>query len=159
MSLSRKGFHTFQRVKKWFSSELFGLGEISFLAEDSRLELMVEDSCDYRMKIDQKGSGIQQMLVLLGYIAESNAAIVAVEEPELNLSFKNQDQIVQILRQLVEDKDESTYQILLTSHSDHIGSRDDFSRFHVEKADETDTVVRRFTPADQGALFPRGRRP
>ena len=159
MSLSRDGYDTFQRVKNWFKSELFRLGEISFLSEGGRLELMVEDECGYRMRVDQKGSGIQQTLVLLGYIAECNAAIVAVEEPELNLSFRNQDQIVNILRQLVEVVDDSPHQILLTSHSDHIGSRGDLKRYHVEKDDGTDTVVRVFTPVDQGALFPRGRRP
>ena len=159
MSMSRVGYETFKRVEKWFASKPFGLGEISFLAEGNRLELMVEDGCGYRMRIDQKGSGIQQMLVLLGYIAESNAAIVGVEEPELNLSFRNQDQIVNILRHLVENGDASPHQILLTSHSDHIGSREDLKRYHVEKAEGTDTVVREFGPEDQGKLFPRGRRP
>ena len=128
------------------------------MAENDRLELMVEDECEYRMRIDQKGSGIQQTLVLLGYIAESNAAIVAVEEPELNLSFKNQDQIVSILRHLVENVDGAPYQLLLTSHSDHIGSRGDLKRYHVEKNDSTDTVVRAFSDEDRGALFPRSNR-
>ena len=159
MSLSRDGYQTFKRVKKWFASEPFALGEISFLAENERLELMVEDDCNYRMRIDQKGSGIQQTIVLLGYIAESNAAIVAVEEPELNLSFRNQDQIVNILRELVENVDDSPHQILLTSHSDHIGSREDLKRYHVEKTNGTDTVVREFTNEDGGALFPRSHLP
>ena len=88
LSLSRDGYQTFKRVKKYLASKFFGIGEISFLMENKRLELMVEDECDYRMRVDNKGSGIQQILVLLGFIAESNAAIIAVEEPELNLSFK-----------------------------------------------------------------------
>ena len=111
------------------------------------------------MRIDQKGSGVQQIMVLLGYIAASNSAIVAVEEPELNLSFRNQDLVVNILRQLEERKGESPHQILLTSHSDHIGSREDLKRYHVEKADGTDTVVREFTADDRRALFPRTTRP
>lgn len=158
MSLSRDGYETFRRVTQWFASKPFELGEISFVAENDRLELMVEDECDYRMSVDQKGSGIQQTLVLLGYIAESNAAIVAVEEPELNLSFRNQDLIVNILRTLVENTGESPHQILLTSHSDHIGSREDLKQYHVEKANGTDTVVRQFSSEDRLDLFPRSNR-
>ena len=157
MSLSRDGYQTFKRVKYWLSSDTFEIGEISFAREDDRLELMVEDECDYRMKVDHKGSGIQQIIVLLGFIAESDAAIIAVEEPELNLSFSNQDLIVSILRELVDDPNEVPHQILLTSHSDHIGSRDDLSRFHVEKINGTDTIVRHFTDEDRVALFPRKR--
>ena len=63
--------------------------------------------------------------------------------------------IVNILRQLVETSDNSPHQILLTSHSDHIGSRDDWKRHHVEKANGTDTVVRQFSDDDREALFPR----
>ena len=159
MSLSRDGYETFKRVKNWFASEPFSLGEISFVAENGRLELMVEDECGYRMSVDQKGSGIQQVLVLLGYIAESKAAIVAVEEPELNLSFKNQDLIVNILRELVDSTGDLPHQILLTSHSDHIGWREDFERYHVEKANGTDTRVRHFTLEDRATLFPRSNHP
>ena len=155
MSLSRDGYQTFKRVKNWLSSNTFRIGEISFAMEDDRLELMVEDECEYRMRVDHKGSGIQQIIVLLGFIAESNAAIIAVEEPELNLSFNNQDLIVNILRGLVEDPNELPHQILLTSHSDHIGSREDLHCFHVEKNNGTDTVVRHFTNEDRLALFPR----
>ena len=155
MSLSRDGYQTFKRVKSWLSSNTFRIGEISFVLENDQLELMVEDECEYRMSVDHKGSGIQQILVLLGFIAESNAAIIAVEEPELNLSFKNQDLIINILRGLVDNTNESPHQILLTSHSDHIGSRDDLRRFHVEKNNGTDTVVRHFTDKDRLALFPR----
>lgn len=155
MSLSRNGYETFKKIRHWFASKPFGLGEISFVVENDLLELMIEDDCEYRMRIDQKGSGIQQILVLIGYIAESNAAIVAIEEPELNLSFRNQDLIVNILRQLVDDTDESPHQILFSSHSDHIGAREDLERYHVEKTNGTDTVVRHFTPDDRKALFPR----
>ena len=155
MSLSRDRYQTFKRVKNWLSSNTFKIGEISFAMEDDRLELMVEDDCEYRMRVDHKGSGIQQIIVLLGFIAESNAAIIAVEEPELNLSFSNQDLIVNILRELVDDPNELPHQIVLTSHSDHIGSRDDLHRFHVEKINGTDTVVRHFTDEDRASLFPR----
>ena len=158
MSLSREGYKTFKRVKNWLASGKFGRGEISFVVENDRLELMVEDECGYRMRVDHKGSGIQQILVLLGYIAESNAAIIVVEEPELNLSFNNQDLLVGILREMVENPDNSLHQILITSHSDHIGSREDLKRYHVEKANSTDTVVRRFQLKDRQALFPRTNR-
>lgn len=123
------------------------------------LELMVDDGCGYRMSVEQKGSGVQQILVLLGYVAATDAAVVAIEEPELNLSFANQDMMVTILRDLVEQENTRPYQILLTSHSDHIGSREDLKRYHVEKP-RTSTEVRQFITEDRARLFPRspGRR-
>ena len=158
MSLGRDEYKIFKCIKEWLASEKFNLGEISFAVDNKQLEVMVEDKCGYRMKVDHKGSGIQQILVLLGYIAESNAAIIGVEEPELNLSFKNQDLIVNILREMVENSNNSLHQILVTSHSDHVGSREDLKRYHVEKVDGTDTVVRKFTRNDRVALFPRTNR-
>lgn len=159
MSLSRGGYETFKRVRNWFASEPFMLGEISFVAENNRLELMIEDETQYRLSVDQKGSGNQQTLVLLGYIAQSDAAVVAVEEPELNLSFRNQDLIVNTLRELIDGTDASPHQLLLTSHSDHIGSREDLKQYRVEKANGSDTKVRRFTREDRLAMFPRSNRP
>jgi len=153
--LSRTGYDTFKRIRDWFLSESFNFGEISFVNDNNYLDLMIEDNCEYRMLINQKGSGIQQILVLLGYIAESNVAVVAIEEPELNLSFANQDNIVTILKSLIDDTNDSPYQLLLTSHSDHIGSRGDLERYHVEKLNDTETTVRHFTDDDRINLFPR----
>ena len=155
ISLSRDGYQTFKRIKNWLANPPFEVGEISFVMENDRLELMVEDDIDYRIKAENKGSGIQQILVLLGFIAESNAAIIGVEEPELNLSFKNQDNVINILRGMVDDSADSPHQILLTSHSDHIGSREDLSCYYVEKNEGTDTVVRHFKVEDRAKLFPR----
>ena len=95
MSLSRDGYETFKRIKEWCVSGPFELGDISFLQESGRLEVMIEDRFGYRMRADQKGSGIQQILVLLGYIARVgekvhllDAAVVAVEEPDVELVMK-----------------------------------------------------------------------
>jgi AAA ATPase domain len=154
-SLSRDGFSTFQTVREWFNEGPLGLGEISFLRDGTALEIMVDDGYRYRMPIGSKGSGVQQILVLLGFIATCHASVIGIEEPELNLSFRNQDILVTKVRSLVNKANAPPYQLLLTSHSDHIGSRGDLKRFHVENQVNVGTVVRAFTSADRSNLFPR----
>ncbi len=106
------------------------------------------------MPIASKGTGVQQILVLLGFIAASRASIIGIEEPELNLSFRNQDLIINKLMSLV-SLDGPPYQLLITSHSDHVGSRGDLKRIHVDNPDGTGTQVRKFTDIDKRNLFPR----
>ena len=155
LSLSKDGYEQYKRIIELFAKRPLNIGEISFLKNNGNLDLMVDDGFYGRMRIDEKGTGIQQLLILIGYITESNSSVLCVEEPELNLSFKNQDMLINILRDQVKDNDSSIEQTLITSHSDHVGSRADFTRFHVEKENTTDTVVRAFTSEDREALFPR----
>jgi len=155
LSLSEEGYEQYRRIIELFAKPPLNIGEISFLKNNGNLDLMVDDGYYGRMRIDEKGTGIQQLLILIGYITETNASVLCVEEPELNLSFKNQDMFIDILRTQVRDSESSIEQTLITSHSDHVGSRDDFTLFHVEKENTTDTIVREFTIDDKRALFPR----
>jgi predicted ATP-dependent endonuclease of OLD family len=157
-SLSRDGFAVFDTVRRWFNTPPFNYGEITFMQEGDRLEIMVDDGNGYRMPIESKGTGVQQVLVLLGYIAIRTPRVICVEEPELNLSFQNQDAIVSKLSSLVHDTDDPPYQLIITSHSDHIGSRSDLKQFHVGHEPNVGTTVRRFTVQDRRNLFPRFRR-
>ena len=155
-SLSRDGYETFMTIKRWFNEPPFTYGELSFLKSRDVLEIMVDDRSGYRMPIEAKGTGVQQILILLSFIAQSNAKIICVEEPELNLSFVNQDAVVNKLMSFVLAPVNGPFQLLLSSHSDHIGSRTDLQQYHVSQ-DGTGTSVRRFTSADRGLLFPRSR--
>ena len=156
-SLSRDGYEVYQKINKWFAGKPMEWGEISFLRQGDALDLMIAHDHMSRIRIDEKGTGVQQMLVLFGYIAQLKAGVIAVEEPELNLSFKNQDRMINVLRDLVEREDCVPHQVLITTHSDHIGSRGDLSRFRVEKENGSDTTIRKFTNEDRRDLFPRRR--
>ena len=154
-SLSRAGFNVFKSVQKQLGGKPFNYGDISFVADGDQIDIMIDDGCGFRMPISQKGTGVQQILVLLGFIATRKAQVIAIEEPEVNLSFSNQDELVTTLLQLLLDKANPVSQILLASHSDHVGSRAELKRLHVENPTGTETKVRVFTVADKAALFPR----
>jgi len=156
LSLSKEGYDTFTMIRRGFNEPPFVYGELSFLRDPELLEIMVDDGSHYRMPIESKGTGVQQILILLSYIAASGAKIIGVEEPELNLSFSNQDAIVTKLMSLVVQAGAPPYQLFLTSHSDHVGSRSDLKQYHVSH-DGSETAVRRFTAADRAALFPRSK--
>lgn len=153
-SLSRSGFQTFDTVRCWFNDPPFSYGDISFMQEGTDLEIMV-DNDGLRVPIGAKGSGVQQVLVLLAFVASQRPQVIAIEEPELNLSYANQDHVVNKLRDLVETATERPHQLLITSHSDHVGSRDDLKQFRVDYDASEGTTVRRFTDADRNQLFPR----
>ena len=156
-SLSRNGFDIYESVRERLNAPPFRYGELSFALEGSVLDIMVDDGCGLRMPVASKGSGIQQILVLLGYILSSQASVIAIEEPELNLSFGSQDALVTLLTGLLESDDSAVSQVLLASHSDHIGSRDELKQIHVENPDGRGTKVRKFTRSDRAALFPRSK--
>lgn len=150
--LTHGGYERYKAIKRWFESDPFNYGEISFLDEGGIIDVMVEDECNYRLPIESKGSGVQQILVLLGHMASSEAVFIGVEEPELNLSFRNQDALLTMLRARIDALELAPYQLFITSHSDHIGSREDLKRFKVEK-DGAKTNVRFFTADDKSQLF------
>ena len=154
-SLSREGFEIFKQVQMQLREGPFKYGEISFLENDKSIDIMVDDGRGFRMPIAQKGTGVQQILVLLGFIATSRARVIGIEEPEVNLSFKSQDDLITMLLKLVSLGTSRVSQILLASHSDHVGSRSEFKQMHVENPDGKGPLVRKFTVSDRGALFPR----
>ena len=154
LSLSRENYEVFLQICSWFDEEPFKLGKVSFLKEDDELELMIEDCSGFRMPIASKGSGIQQMLVLLGYIAGLDSPIICIEEPELNLSTEYQKIVISKLIALAENNEFQSSQILISSHSDQIGSIGDLKRFHVENPGGSQTLVRVFTSDDRARLWP-----
>ena len=131
-SLSRSGFKTFQSVREQLNKDPFGYGDISFVKDDQSIDIMVDDGCGYRMPIASKGTGVQQILVLLGYMSATRARVICIEEPELNLSFKSQDDLITTLLGLLQSAASNVSQILFASHSDHVGSRGELQRIHVE---------------------------
>jgi len=160
LSLSRDDFPVYQRIRDAFNGPPFNFGEIGFSADTGELEIMILDSNRQRLPIGRLGTGVQQVLMLLAQILQSRSQIIGIEELELNLSYRNQDLVLNKLISLVREADFPLSQLLLTTHSDHLGSRDDVKRYRVA-LDDTSTEVHRFTRSDRQELFPRsrGRRP
>ena len=56
-----------------------------------------------RLSIENLGSGFQQLLLVLGQVFLNDSPIIALEEPEMNLSPQNQQHLLGALRRLMQD--------------------------------------------------------
>jgi hypothetical protein len=145
LSQSRgEDYRVFQRIKEWFDSTTFHYGSIRSIREDGGVGLTVEDGSKRELVIERLGTGVQQILMLLSNISCSKARILGIEEIELNLSPSLQNRTVSMLRELIAKSDERLVdQFLLTSHSMHLGRREDAVLYAVSIDETGDTKVER----------------
>jgi predicted ATPase len=101
-----------------------------------------------RMPIESMGSGVQQIASLLARVLLANSAIVAVEEPELNLRYELQLRLRDMLRQIVESG-LGPRQVILSSHSPAFETGDAF--YAMTAADEGPRIERR--PVSEATRF------
>lgn len=88
--------------------------------ETNELLLMLSNEINSvdRLPLESYGTGIQQILYILARIAEFSPKILLLEELELNLSPKYQEDLVQhILLKLIQKSDKDLTQLFFTSHS------------------------------------------
>lgn len=125
-----KSFHA-EEVRRW---ELFvdamhqfdnviGEGEFDTaldfetpnISEPDRADL-VFDQEQARISVSNLGSGIQQIVALLGSLLLTDAKIVLIEEPELNLRYSLQQQLLSAFK-LITESEYGPSQLIMTSHS------------------------------------------
>jgi predicted ATPase len=121
-SMDRRNF---EEIRDTFSSEPFSYGEISVIrsqspSEPGKLEIMV-DLGGFEVPIEHLGSGPQQVLMLLTNTLRRKGHIVAVEEPECNLSPASQRDFVRKLLEYVEVPNSPIGQLLISTHSPIFG--------------------------------------
>jgi len=128
-SVNRDTEELFRRISSQFSSSPFEYGRISIArVGDDEIELLIADE-HLKLPIGRKGTGVQQILLILSYVAESSSPLVGIEEMEMNLSPKSQAAIFSSLHQLIYRTEASPInQIFLTTHSPHIAKRDEAQR-------------------------------
>ncbi len=88
--------------------------------------------------MDDVGSGVQQLVMMLGQILFNPARLVGLEEPEMNLYWQRQDELKRTLRGLIAP--DGVDQLFLTTHSGHFEFHENF--FHVEFVDGATQVTR-----------------
>lgn len=98
--------------------------------------------------IESVGSGVQQLILMLGQMLFNPAQTVGIEEPEMNLGPEWQERLMTILRELVASQ--ILDQIFITSHSPKFEFRDCFYRVTYENQA---TQVKRFPLKERDALF------
>lgn len=96
------------------------------------------------------GSGVQQVLLLLGQILFNSVYCIGIEEPEMNLSPEWQGILMATLCTLVTTQPGGLEQIFITSHSPAFEFRDNF--YLVEYENQA-TQVARFPLKERERLF------
>lgn len=146
--LERRAFR--QVLRPMFANPPLSLGTLQPVARpDAPFDMQLE-TADRSIPIDQLGSGIQQLALLGGMIALSQCWIVAIEEPEINLSWPTQQKLKSILSNMVADTDVAPSQFFISSHSPLFEFHENF--FKVEMV-EGRTVVTPVPNKEREKLF------
>lgn len=118
-----------RQIVQQFNSKPFNHGNISMVrVGKDEIEAFIEATDGLKLPIGRRGSGVQQILMILAYIAKANSPIIGIEELEINLSPHTQKLLVTSLLELINSKSSVVRQIILTTHSPHIGKRNEAQR-------------------------------
>lgn len=106
----------FEVLRKLLEESPLPIGQLNVaLAEQDVLRVRTRQN-GAELDIDSRSSGIQQYAMLLALALCHQGRILAIEEPELNLSRTNQRHLWRALRSVVTDRG-TLDQIFVTSHS------------------------------------------
>jgi len=142
-----------REITRQFNSQPFNHGNISIVrVGKTEIEAFVEGKSGLKLPIGRRGSGVQQILTILSYIAQANSPIVGIEELEINLSPNTQKLLVTKLLELINSKSSVVRQIIFTTHSPHIGKRNEAERRWVSM-DKGETKVTRPSEAKTTGFF------
>jgi hypothetical protein len=126
------------------------LGEGRFIAvlprEPEAKPRLLFETPTMRVPLHALGTGVQQIIAVLGAILTSGAAVVFVEEPEVHLRWALQERVRDVLAGLV-GKEGAPSQLVLTSHSGAFEAGDSF--YLMQRGDPGPTLERR--PVAQAA--------
>jgi predicted ATP-dependent endonuclease of OLD family len=142
-----------REVIQQFNSDPFCHGNVSIVrVGKNEIEAFVEGENGMKLPISRRGTGVQQILMILAYIAQSNSPIVGIEELEINLSPKTQSLILNDLLKLIQLENSIVKQIFLTTHSPHIAKRNEAQRRGVWM-EKGITKVKKPSEAEIGDFF------
>ncbi len=111
----RKAFR--QVLRPLFADPPLSLGTLQPVARPGAPFDLQLETAERSIPIDQLGSGVQQLALLGGMIALSRCWIVAIEEPEINLSWPTQKKLKSILSNMVANQEIVPAQLFISSHS------------------------------------------
>ncbi len=110
ISLNKDTESIYQKIVTSFGDAPFEKGHL-FIARagNDELEIYVKNDAGVKLPIGRKGTGVQQILIILAYLASSNATILGIEEMEINLSPHSQMEIYQTIIDLISAKNVPFY--------------------------------------------------
>lgn len=114
-------------IKRVLAEPPYSLGELDIALDPAtdRIDIGFVRP-DGRLPIENLGSGAQQLILVLGQIFLNDYPIIAVEEPEMNLSPQHQEHLMATLRTLMEDPAVKLQQLFVATHSPYLEFTDNF---------------------------------
>ncbi len=146
----RRAFY--QILRPLFADSPLSLGTLQPVASpEGPFDVQIETQ-SRSIPLDQMGSGVQQLVLMAGLIALSRADVVAIEEPEMNLSWPTQKKMRLIFKEMVEKQDTPPSQMFIASHSPLFEFYQNFYQVEMIKGR---TKVTRTTNEERRQLFDR----
>ena len=148
----------FNAIKQTLAAQPYKLGELDVALNP------INDAIDIgfvrpdgRIPLESLGSGVQQLLLVLGQIFLNDFPIIAVEEPEMNLSPRYQAQMISTLETLLQNPAIELEQLFISTHSPYFEFTQNF--YDVTYDPVKGTQIQRATSADYNqhfAIIPTG---
>ncbi|GEM_PF-6135841 len=113
----RKIEETFKRLGEW--------GEIDFARgglDNTDLEIMTYGESETWLPVGMRGTGAEQLLLLISEVLMRGSKIIGLEELESNLDEESQMKLFELLEDLVELSGGPVGQIIATAHSRFYGA-------------------------------------
>ena len=141
---------SFVRAISQFSELLPGQPDLSFKRRENRAEIIFTQTNKKPIPSHLLGSGVQQIINLLGRLVMTDSALLAIEEPELNINYSLQRKLLPALRTLI-GGETGPQQLFLTSHSNAFEEPGDAFFYGLVLHEDGPEVQRR--PAGDADLF------
>lgn len=142
LQMNRETYAEYEEIIKLFREAPFSFGEISFAREKENLEIYVKRN-ELRLPIGRLGTGVQQILYLLANVVHNKGKVVGLEEMEINLSEKSQNNLLQILDKMVSNEESNIRQVIMSSHSYDYGKKGQVLRWWVSH-DGKETSIKKW---------------
>ncbi len=140
-------------IKRILAEPPFELGELDVALDPETDEIDIGFvRAEGRLPLESMGSGVQQLLLVLGQIFLNDYPIIAIEEPEMNLSPQYQQYLLVALRQLMQDPAVQLSQLFISTHSPYFEFAETF--FDVTMDDRGRTQVERLPLEARERYFP-----
>lgn len=137
----------FEVLRKLLEESPLPIGQLNVALGDQDVLRVRTRQNGAELDIDSRSSGIQQYAMLLALALCHQGRILAIEEPELNLSRTNQRHLWKALRSVVTDRG-TLDQIFVTSHSGIF--EDEAERFIAARENGAPTTLSAAAPRSKG---------
>jgi hypothetical protein len=142
-----------EAIKRVLAEPPFNLGQLDIALDPATDRIDIGFSRpEGRLPLENLGSGSQQLLIVLGQLVLSDYPIIAIEEPEMNLSPQYQQHLLIVLRELMQDPDVGLDQLFISTHSPYFEFEQSF--FDVTLDEERATQVARLPVEKRDRYFP-----